>query len=93
MLADISSSGATENAVTLNIIGNVGRSSTILYRFQVLNILEKKEAGFCCFPQDFLVSSVGIYEIALGVKFTLILEKHASQKHVRGERRFNKIEI
>lgn len=51
MLADISSSGATENGMTLKIIGNVGRSSTILYRFQVLNILEekKKEEKKTCF--------------------------------------------
>lgn len=75
MLADISSSGATENGMTLKIIGNVGRSSTILYRFQVLNILEEKKKEeknpvFYSFPQDFLVSSLGTYQIVLGVKFT-----------------------
>lgn len=57
MLADISSSGATKNGMTLKIIGNVGRSSTILYRFQVLNILEekkKKKLFFILFPKIFL---------------------------------------
>jgi len=38
MLADISSSGVSKNGMTLKIIGNVGRSSTILYRFWLLNI-------------------------------------------------------
>lgn len=79
MLADISSSGATKYDMTLKIIGNVGRSSTILYRFQVLNILGEKKAVFYSFPQDFLVSSSRMYHIAFGVKFTLILEKHASR--------------
>lgn len=54
MLADISSSGVTENGMTLKIIGNVGRSSTVLYGFQVLNILEEKKLVFVLFPKIFL---------------------------------------
>lgn len=54
MHADISSSGATKNGMTLKIIGNVGRSSTILYRFQVLNILEEKKLVFILFLKIFL---------------------------------------
>lgn len=91
MLADISSSSATKYGMTLKIIRNVGRSSTILYGCQVLNILEEKKKLFLFFSPRFFVSSSGMCQSALGVKFTLILEKHpekkkkASQKPVRGQ--------
>lgn len=57
MPADISSSGASENSMTLKIIGNVGRSSAILYRFQLL-IFGKKKACFSSFLQDFFFCQV-----------------------------------
>lgn len=85
MLADISSSGATKYGMTLKIIGNVGRSSTILYRFQVLNILEEKKPWFLFFSLRFFFQLFGNVSDCSWSKIHIDSGKAWIQKHVRGE--------